>query len=221
MRMAAMSQGGGMAMPMVWSAGWIVPTFIMWAIMMVAMMLPSAAPAITLYGSMVRKNRQRGSVLPSVWIFTAGYLAVCTGFSLLVTLLQAALQDGGLVTPMMASGSHALTGVLLLVAGVYQWLPFKDACLDKCRDPLQLFLFRWQPGALGTFRMGVEHGAYCTGCCWALMLLLFTAGVMNLLWVALIAGFVLVEKLLPAPAWTARLAGVVMMGAGVYVLLPL
>lgn len=198
----------------VWSFEWLAPTFVMWTIMMAGMMLPSASPAILLYGAMARGHRGRGSTLPSVWLFASGYLAVWAGFSLVVTVLQAALQAGGLVSAMMVSSSPWLTASLLLVAGVYQWLPAKDACLEKCRDPLQFFLFRWRPGAAGAFRMGVEHGAFCTGCCWALMLLLFMAGVMNLLWVALIAGFVLVEKLLPAGRWTGRLAGLAMLAAG-------
>ena len=197
----------------VWTIEWLALTFIMWSIMMVGMMLPSAAPAILLYGSMARKNREQGTVLPSLWVFAAGYLAVWTGFSLVATLMQAVFQSNGLVTSMMVSSSTWLTASLLLVAGVYQWLPAKDACLNKCRDPLQFLLFRWRPGTAGAFRMGAEHGAFCTGCCWALMLLLFTAGVMNLLWVAVIAGFVLVEKVLPAGRWTGRVAGVAMVAA--------
>lgn len=214
--------GGGMvAMPMapVWELGALALTFVMWSIMMVGMMLPSAAPAILLYGTMVRKNRERGSSLPAVWIFAAGYLAVWTGFSLAATLLQAALQAGGLVTPMMVSASPWLSGGLLVAAGVYQWLPLKEACLEKCRAPLQFFLFRWRPGTGGAFAMGAEHGLFCVGCCWALMLLLFAAGVMNLLWVAALAGFVLVEKLLPGARLTGRLAGIALIAAGAALML--
>jgi len=150
-------------------------------------------------------------------VFTAGYLAMWTAFSLAATLLQAGLEAAALVTPMMVSDSRWLSGGLLVVAGIYQWLPVKEACLEKCRAPLQFFLFRWRPGAVGAFRMGAEHGAYCTGCCWALMLLLFTAGVMNLIWVALIAAFVFVEKLLPPGRLIGRLAGLglVLAGGGV------
>ncbi|MGA8262485.1 MAG: DUF2182 domain-containing protein [Arenicellales bacterium] len=107
-----------------------------------------------------------------------------------------------------------LSGSLLIVAGVYQWLPAKDACLEKCRDPLQTLLFHWHPGAAGAFRMGVESGAFCTGCCWALMLLLFAAGVMNLFWVAVLTVYVLVEKLLPKGRLTGRLAGLGVAAAG-------
>lgn len=195
------------SMTQVWSLDSLLLTFLMWSVMMTGMMLPSALPAILLYGSLARKNVKQRRALPSVWIFTAGYLAVWTGFSLAVTLVQAGLQDRSLLTPMMVSGSHWLTGSLLIVAGLYQWLPVKDACLRKCRTPLQLFLFRWRTGRFGAFRMGAEHGTFCVGCCWALMLLLFAAGVMNLIWVALIAGFVLIEKVLPQGRLIGRVAG--------------
>lgn len=215
-RMDAMPAGAmaSMEAARAWSAGAFLLTFVMWSVMMVAMMLPSAAPAILLYGSLVRRNRARGSALPSAWIFTAGYLAVWSAFSLAATGLQAALEAGRLLTPMMVSASAWLTGGLLVAAGVYQWLPVKDACLEKCRAPLQFLMFRWRPGAAGAFRMGAEHGLYCVGCCWALMLLLFAAGVMNLLWVALIAGFVLVEKLVPAGRLIGRVAGAALAVAG-------
>lgn len=202
-----------------WSVLDFVLMVLMWAVMMVGMMVPSAAPAILLYGSMVRKNRERGSVLPSVWIFTGGYLAVWTVFSLAATILQAGLETSALLTPMMESGSRWLSGGLLVAAGVYQWLPLKEACLKKCRAPLQFFMFRWRPGAAGAFRMGAEHGSFCVGCCWAIMLLLFVAGVMNLLWVAVIAGFVLAEKLLTAGMIAGRVGGVAFAVAGIYMML--
>jgi predicted metal-binding membrane protein len=194
-------------------------TFLMWSVMMVGMMLPSALPAILLYGSMVRKNRAAGAVLPSTWIFAAGYLTVWAGFGLAATILHAALDRSGLLTPTMSSTSLWLTGGLLVLAGVYQWLPFKNACLSKCREPMQFFLFHWRPGAAGAFRMGAEHGMFCVGCCWALMLLLFTLGVMNLLWVALVAGFILVEKLLPKGRLIGRLTGAALCLAGVGVMI--
>lgn len=190
-----------------WNLRAFVLTFLMWAVMMVGMMLPSAAPAILLYGAIAKKNCAQGTVLPAVWTFTAGYLAIWTAFSLAATMLQTALEAGALVTPMMVSASPWLSGGLLVVAGIYQWLPVKDACLEKCRAPLQFFLFRWRSGGWGAFRMGAEHGVFCTGCCWALMLLLFTAGVMNLIWVAIVAGFVFVEKLLPGGRLVGRLTG--------------
>lgn len=211
--MGAMS-ASAMPMPSPWSLGSLLPTFLMWAIMMCGMMIPSAAPAILLYASIVRKNRERGSVMPSAWIFTAGYLAVWTGFSAVAAVLQVALADMALLTPMMVSSSVWLNGGLLILAGVYQWLPVKEACLEKCRAPLQFFLFRWRPGVAGAFRMGAEHGTFCVGCCWAIMLLLFAVGVMNLMWVAAIAGLVLAEKLLPGGNVAGRLIGIALVVGG-------
>jgi predicted metal-binding membrane protein len=183
-------------------------------------MLPSAAPAILFYSSMVRKSREGGSALSSAWIFTAGYLAVWSVFSLAATVLQATLETQRLlIAPTMSSANAWLSGSLFIAAGIYQWLPAKDACLEKCRSPLQLFLFGWRPGPVGAFRMGAEHGFFCVGCCWALMLLLFAAGVMNLLWVALIAVFVFIEKLAPAGRLIGRIAGVGLAAAGAHVIL--
>ena len=195
-----------------------VLTFVMWTIMMVGMMLTSAAPTILLYGAMVRKNGERGTVLPGVWIFTGGYLVVWTAFSLLATVLQVALEQASLVTPMMVSASTGMNAAILIAAGIYQWLPIKDACLSKCRNPLQFLVARWRPGAGGAFRMGAESGAYCVGCCWVLMLLLFIAGVMNLLWVALITVFVFVEKLRPGK-FASGIAGAVLVLTGVALLI--
>ena len=219
-RMAAMPMDT-MAMPgpaaaRPWNLVSLAMTFLMWSVMMVGMMLPSAAPAITLYGTMVRKGHESGRGLPSAWIFVAGYIAVWTAFSLAATLLQAGLTTGRLLTPMMESASLPLSSSLLIVAGIYQWLPLKDTCLEKCRAPLSFFMFRWKPGARGAFRMGAEHGVFCVGCCWALMLLLFAVGVMNLLWVALITGFVLIEKLLPAGRTIGRVAGLGLIVAGAF-----
>jgi predicted metal-binding membrane protein len=228
--MPGMSGMDGMAMPGrgaadpalpgadVLAAGALLLTALMWAVMMAAMMLPSAAPAILLYGSMVRKHRERGSTLPAVWVFALGYLAVWTAFSVGATGLQAALQAAGLLTSMMDPASAVLSGVLLIAAGIYQWLPVKQACLQKCRAPLSFFLMRWKAGPIGAFRMGTEHGAFCVGCCWALMLLLFAVGVMNLLWVAGIAALVLIEKLLPGSRIIGRAAGVALAAAGVAIL---
>ena len=216
-RMAAMDSAmAGMAHAP--SAGAIAMAFVMWSVMMVGMMLPSAAPTILLYGALVRKNGERGTVLPAVWIFVSGYLAVWTAFSLLAALLQAWLETAALTTATMVSASRELSAALLVAAGIYQWLPLKEVCLRKCRDPISFFATRWRAGARGAFHMGIEHGAYCVGCCWMLMLLLFVAGVMNLLWVALIAGFVFVEKLLPAHRFTSRFAGAALTLSGVVLL---
>lgn len=200
-------------------AGALAMTFLMWAVMMVGMMLPSAAPTVLLYGALVRKNGERGTVLPAVWVFTGGYLAVWAGFSLAAALLQVALEAAALTTPMTAVARRELGAALLIAAGIYQWLPLKNLCLTKCRNPIEFLATRWRPGRTGAFRMGAEHGAYCLGCCWTLMLLLFVAGVMNLLWVALIAAFVFVEKLLPAHRITSRFAGAALVASGLVLLL--
>ena len=158
-------------------------------------------------------------MLPAVWVFASGYLAVWTGFSLLAALLQVGLEQAALLTPMMVSASRSLSAAVLIAAGIYQWLPLKAACLSRCRNPLEFFVTRWRTGAGGAFRMGAEHGLFCVGCCWMLMLLLFVAGVMNLLWVALIAGFVFVEKLLPAGKFASRFAGAALVLSGFFLLL--
>lgn len=199
-----------------WSLGALVLTFLMWSIMMVGMMLPSAAPAIMLYGMMVRKGRENGSTLAPLWVFAGGYLAVWTAFSLGATLLQFALESARLVSPHMISVSVWLSGGLLIAAGVYQWLPIKDMCLKHCQSPLSFFLTKWRAGRVGAFRMGAHHGLFCLGCCWAIMLLLFAGGIMNLLWVALIAAFVFIEKVLPWGAMVGRIGGIGFIVAGVW-----
>ena len=193
-------------------------TFSMWSVMMIGMMTPSVAPTILLYAMMVRKNRERGQALPAASIFTAGYLIAWTGFSTLATALQLGLGQVALLSPIMISTSSWLTGTLLITAGIYQWLPIKDICLEYCRSPMHFILGRWRPGPFGALAMGIENGLFCVGCCWALMLLLFVGGVMNLGLVALIAGFVLAEKLLPLGQLTARAAGVVLTGLGIWTL---
>lgn len=211
---AAMHHGGG-AMALLPALGL---TFAMWVVMMAGMMLPSAAPTIVLYGAMVRKHAERGNVLPAVWIFVGGYLLAWAGFSLAATLAQLALERAELLTPMMGSASTPLNGALLIAAGAYQLTPLKDLCLGQCRNPLAFFMTRWRPGAAGALRMGLVHGAYCVGCCWMLMLILFAVGVMNLAWVALVAGFIFLEKLLPAGRLTARFAGAALIVLGLAVL---
>jgi predicted metal-binding membrane protein len=192
---------------------------LMWVVMMGGMMLPSAAPAILLYGSLAKKHAERGSELPAVWIFAAGYLGAWAAFSVGAALLQGLLQHAALLDPMMASSSKTLNGLLLAAAGVYQLTPLKDRCLTQCREPLPFFMMHWRAGNLGALRMGMRHGAYCVGCCAALMLLLFAVGVMSLVWVAAIAAFVLVEKLLPFGRATARVSGAALIALGAATLL--
>ncbi|HEX6321796.1 MAG TPA: DUF2182 domain-containing protein [Burkholderiales bacterium] len=212
----AAAMHSGMAMGMAASMALL---FAMWAVMMVGMMLPSAAPAILLYGTLVRRHAEHRRALPAAWVFTAGYLLAWTVFSAAAALLQAVLQHYALLDPMMASSSRPLSALLLAAAGVYQLTPFKSRCLTRCREPLAFFMTHWRPGAAGALRMGMSHGAYCVGCCAALMLLLFAVGVMDLRAVAAIAAFVLAEKLLPGGRLTARFAGLALLALAVATLL--
>lgn len=193
-----------------WDAGYIRAMFLMWVVMMVAMMLPGAAPAILLFAALERRAKLGGTAL-----FTAGYLSSWTAFSLIATLAQWALNEAGqLASPMTIRATPAVGALLLMVAGVYQYTPSKHACLMRCRSPAAFLAERWRAGRFGAFLMGLEHGAYCVGCCWALMVLLFAAGAMNLLWAAALAAFVLAEKLAPAGVPVARVGAVAMIGAG-------
>ena len=219
-RMADMPAHAAMAMPGMDDGGraglaWLVG---MWAVMMIAMMLPSAAPTILLFATVSRRRRLQGVPGTSVAIFTLGYLLVWTAYAAGAATLQWLLHRAALLSPAMASASPLLGGGLLVAAGVYQWVPLKAACLSHCRSPLGFFAAEWREGAWGALRMGMRHGSYCVGCCWLLMALLFVAGVMNLLWVAAIAGFVLLEKLMPGGERVGRVLGVVLVFWGVWVI---
>lgn len=205
-----------MAMPMMraWGAAEYLLMFAMWAVMMAAMMIPSAAPMILMFARVNRERRARQRPYVPTAVFLAGYLTVWTAFSAAATLLQGALLGAALVSPMMVSTSQAFGGGLLLAAGAFQWTPLKRACLDHCRSPLSVILSEWREGTGGAFVMGLRHGAYCAGCCWILMALLFVAGVMNLLWVAAISVFVLIEKVAPQGVWVGRAAGLALIAAG-------
>jgi predicted metal-binding membrane protein len=213
-----MDMGAEMSMPRMqaWSVADFGLTFGMWAVMMVAMMTPSAAPMILMFAGVNRRRREQQVSYVPTGVFLAGYLVVWAAFGVLATAAQWALHAVSLLSPMMAITSPVLGGVLLLAAGVYQWTPLKHACLRKCRSPLGFVLNEWRDGRWGAFSMGLKHGGYCTGCCWSLMTLLLVAGVMNLLWVAAIAGFVLLEKAAPAGDRLGRVAGVVLVGSGVW-----
>jgi len=205
-----------MAMPQVrsWGAVELLLLFVMWAIMMVAMMVPSVAPLILMFARASRR-KVAGRVVGSAAILLLGYLLVWWGFSALAALAQWSLHGAALLSPMMASTSPALGGCLLVAAGVFQFTPVKRACLVRCRSPMSFLLSEWRDGRWGTLIMGLKHGIYCVGCCWILMSLLFVAGVMNLLWVAAIAGFVLVEKVTPIGHGFGRLMGAALIVAGI------
>ena len=219
--MSGMDMGMKMAMPRIqtWSAVDFALTFVMWAVMMVAMMVPSAAPMVLVFALINRKRREQQRPFVTTGLFLSSYLVVWAAFSALATTAQWGLQTAALVSPMMVSTSPILGAGLLLAAGVFQLTPLKYACLHHCRDPLGHLMTEWREGARGAFVMGFKHGVYCTGCCWALMALLFVAGVMNLLWVAIIAGFVLVEKIAPGGRWVSRVSGLLLVVWGAWMLM--
>lgn len=202
-----------------WSAGYAWMMASMWVVMMVGMMLPSVMPTVLIYAAVANKATREGAPVASAHVFVLGYGVVWMGFSLLATAVQWQMDRFALLSPMMISKSPALGAALLIAAGVYQLLPIKNQCLKHCRGPIQFIADHWKPGAVGTFRMGLEHGVFCLGCCWVLMLLLFVGGVMNLVWIAAITVFVLLEKVMPFGDAGGRVTGVAMMAAGAFALL--
>jgi predicted metal-binding membrane protein len=191
-----------------WSPGTLAPLFAMWAEMMVAMMLPSAAPMILTFAAVNRKRHEQERPFVPTGVFAGGYIAAWTAFSAAAALAQWILHAQALLSPLMVSASPWLGGALLIAAGIFQWTPWKHACLGHCRMPLGFLMAEWRDGIWGAFAMGFKHGVHCTGCCWVLMALLFVAGVMNLWWIAAISTLVLVEKLSSSGGKIGRLAGV-------------
>jgi predicted metal-binding membrane protein len=195
--------------------------FVMWAVMMVGMMTPSVAPMILIYARVGRQAAAQAKPFAASGWFAAGYLLAWTAFSLAATLAQWLVERAALLTPMMGSASNRAGGIVLILAGIYQWTPFKDACLSQCRSPLFYIQehggFRRDP--TGALMLGLRHGLYCIGCCWALMALLFVGGIMNLLWIAVLAILVLLEKIMPRGGAVARLAGVAFAAGGVWLML--
>jgi predicted metal-binding membrane protein len=194
-----------------WTRGDLVLTFVMWTSMMVGMMTPSVTPVLLLAANAPRSDRR---VLPPVAWFGAGYLLVWTGFSAIATLAQWALHDAALLSPAMAASNPRVAGAILVLAGLYQLTPLKHACLAHCRSPIDFLMSHWRTGAAGPLRMGVDHGVYCVGCCWALMAVLFAVGVMNLAWVAGLALLVLIEKTTPSAVLVPRVAGAALVVLG-------
>ncbi|MEE9531236.1 MAG: DUF2182 domain-containing protein [Syntrophobacteria bacterium] len=210
----------GMAMPQIqpWSGTDFLLMFLMWAVMMVAMMVPSAAPMVLMFATVNRQRRARTAPYVPTAVFALGYVVVWAVFSLAATLTQWGLNEAALLSSMMRSTTTVLGGLLLMVAGVFQWTPLKEACLAHCRSPLGVIMTHWREGRLGAFLMGLHHGTFCVGCCWALMTLLFVNGVMNLLWVAVLAAFVLVEKVVPAKRRLSQVTGGLLVAWGLFVL---
>ncbi len=195
-----------------------LPTAIfMWWTMMIAMMTPSAAPLVLLYRRVLRHYGAAGieTAVPSL-LLLAGYLTTWLAFSIGMALLQNALQPTGLISEMMLWSKNAVfSAIVLVAAGIYQFSPLKRACLKQCRSPVNFLMAHLRPGVLGSFVLGMRHGAYCVGCCWMLMALLFVGGIMNLVWIAALSLFVFVEKLLPGGEYVGRvLGGVLIVWAG-------
>ena len=200
-----------------WSFASLLPLFLMWLVMMVAMMLPSAAPMLLTFAAVARNRRHADRPYVPVSVFALGYLVVWSGFSLLAALGQWLLHRAALLSPMMAASSAFVAGLLLLAAGIFQFTPLKRRCLIHCRAPLDFIMTRWREGRRGAFGMGVEHGAFCAGCCWALMALLFVLGVMNILWIAALTIVVALEKMLPRAKWFSAASGIALVCWGVWV----
>ncbi len=215
----SMSGSSGWMMTPVWDVTHLLLLWAMWAVMMAGMMLPAVAPTLLLY---MRAARAQGADAHSVWRLYAlagGYLFIWALFSIGATLLQRFLATRALLSPMMEPATPIVGAVILFLAGAYQLTPLKGACLRACRSPLSFLMRRWQPGWPGALRLGMEHGIYCLGCCWALMLLLFAGGVMNLAVIAILTLWVVLEKLLPSGVHLARVSGVLLIATASWLLL--
>lgn len=193
------------------------PSVLMWAVMMTAMMLPAAAPAILVFNTAL--SRRVGHAGAAGWLFGGGYVLAWAGFSLAAAVGQWLLHELTLLSPAMALHDAQLAGGLLVAAGGYQWTPMKRACLRNCRSPLGLVAGGWPEGRAAALGLGLKHGLYCIGCCWTLMLLMFVGGVMNLLWMVLLTGIVLAEKVLPGGDRIATIGGALLLGGGLWLLL--
>lgn len=202
-----------------WDGPYVAMMFAMWMAMMVGMMLPSAMPAALVYHSAVRNGPTPHSAVPRTYAFAGGYVLAWALFSAFATALQWAAAKLGALTPMMEARHAGIAAVLLIGAGLYQWTPLKQACLTRCRSPMTWLPRNWKPGSVGALRMGSAYGFYCLGCCAVLMLLLFAGGVMSLACIGAITIFVLIEKLAPFGPASGRVAGVLLIAAGLGLLL--
>jgi predicted metal-binding membrane protein len=220
--MPAMSGADMKPMAMTWGAGHWLLMIGMWWTMMIAMMTPSAAPMILLCARVNRHARAQGQAQATrapTGAFVAGYFLMWLLFSIVATALQQTLQRAGVVSAItMGSQVRWLSGTALVATGLYQLSPLKNSCLSHCRAPAEFLARHWRPGAMGALRLGVVHGAYCVGCCWMLMALLFVGGVMNLAWIAALSLLVLAEKVLAAGRWVGRCAGIVLIAWGAAIL---
>ncbi len=192
--------------------------FVMWVVMMVAMMVPSAVPMILAFAAINRKRREQNRSFVPTGFFLLGYLIVWAVFSALATVLQGWLHSVSLLSSEMVLVNPALNGSLLIAAGLFQWTPFKNACLVHCRSPFDFIMTSWREGPVGALAMGLQHGTFCLGCCSLLMLLLFVGGVMNIFWIALLTLFVLLEKIAPAGQRVSRIGGIALILWGIFLL---
>ena len=199
-----------------WDGTYVALLFAMWTAMMAGMMLPSAAPTLLVYGMVARRDDAAAAPL-RIHLFAGGYLVVWTAFSAVATAAQWAFTSTGVLSPMMEIQSPVVAGAMLVVAGLYQLTPLKRACLSACQSPAAFLVKHWRAGRAGAFRLGIVHGWYCLGCCWALMLLLFAGGVMNLTVIVSLTAFLLAEKLMPPIAQGGRFSGVLLVAFGLYV----
>jgi len=204
-----------------WDAHHILLLWLMWAVMMAGMMLPSASPLLLMYGVAARRQDGGTAAGRQIYALASGYLAVWALFSVAATTAQFVLSAQLALSLMMTLTSPRVGALLLVVAGVYQLTPLKRVCLQECQSPLAFLMHHWRPGLNGAWRMGIDHGMYCLGCCWALMLLLFVGGVMNLTVIAALTVFIAFEKLNPFGIDTARVSGLLLVGLGIWMLLGL
>jgi len=221
-----MQDGKGMSamkpsVPMAWSLSEWFAMFTMWSVMMIGMMIPSASPMILVFSKVNRQKKASGSPYGGTGIFVAGYIIIWSAFSVLATMVNFILHSNALLSGMMGhSDSMLLGGFLLVIAGIFQWTPWKDSCLSKCRTPMGFLITEWRDGSKGALVMGLKHGAYCVGCCWLIMALLFVLGVMNLVWIAALSVFVLVEKIVPNGLWIGRVSGLALIVWGLILIIP-
>ena len=199
-----------------WDAPHLLLLWLMWAVMMAAMMLPSAVPLLLLYDGVLRRRRASGQIAVHTYAMAAGYLLVWAIFSIGATVLQRVLSGMSILDPMLEMTTRTAAGVTLLLAGAYQLTPWKAVCLSQCRSPLAFVMQHWREGMAGAWTMGIHHGAYCLGCCWALMLLLFAGGVMNLTVIVGLTAIVLIEKTAAPGVAFSQILGAVMLAAGAW-----
>lgn len=202
-----------------WDTPRVLLLWAMWAVMMAGMMIPSATPLLLLYGAAARSRTDEDNPSARIYALASGYLLVWAAFSVAATVLQRLLAEWLVLTPMMEPATPVIAATLLFVAGIYQFTPLKRACLRVCRSPFSFMGFKWRSDVSGAFRMGVDNGLYCLGCCWALMLLLFAGGVMNLTVILTLTAWVAIEKIAPFGEQSALVSGALLVGSALWMLL--